>query len=75
MTWLRALLPSPMVKPKDSVSPISTGPVSLRQASSAELVGKSPRRTRRAKRRIRPIHVMEGSLGDLPILMIQDDGL
>ena len=41
-------------------SPVSTGPVSLRQASSAELVGESPRRTRRAKRRIRPVRVMEG---------------
>ena len=32
----------------------------------------SPRRTRRAKRRIRPVRVMERSVGDLPILTIQD---
>ena len=44
----------------------------FRPASSAELVGESPRRTRRAKRRMRPVRVMEGSVGDLPILTIQD---
>ena len=73
MLRLHALLPSPVAQPMDSVlSPVSTGPVSLHQASSAELVGKSPRRTRRAKRWIRPVRVMEGSVGDLPILTIQD---
>ena len=73
MSRLRALLPSPVAQPRDSVlSPVSTGPGSLRQASSAELVGESPRRTRRAKRRMRPVRVMEGSVGDLPILTIQD---
>ena len=73
MSRLRALLPSSVAQPQDSVSsPVSTGPVSLRQASSAELVGESPRRTRCAKQRIRPVRVMEGSVGDLPILMIQD---
>ena len=65
MSQLRTLLPSPVAQPRDSVlSPVSTGPVSLRQASSAELVGKSPRRTRHAKPRIRPVRVMEGSVGD-----------
>ena len=54
------------------LSPVSTGPGSVRQASSAELVGESPRRTRRANRRIRPVRVMGGSVGDLPILTIQD---
>ena len=73
MSRLRILLPSAVAQPKDSVlSPVPTGPVSLRQASSAELVGKSPRRTRCAKRQIRPIRVTEGSVGDLPILTIQD---
>ena len=46
--------------------------MSLRQAGSAELVGKSPRKIRCAKRWIRPVRVMEGSVGHLPILMIQD---
>ena len=73
MLRLLSLLPSPVAQPRDSVfSPVSTGPGSLRQASSAELVGESSRRTRRAKRRMRPVHVMEGSVGDLPILTIQD---
>ena len=67
------VLPLPMAQPQESVSsPVSTGPVSLRQASSAELVGESPRRTRRAKWWIRPVRVMTGSVGDLPILTIQD---
>ena len=49
MSRLRALLPL-LAQPTDSVlSPVSTGPGSIRQASSAELVGESPRRTRRAK--------------------------
>ena len=73
MSRLRALLPSPVAQSKDSVlSPVSTGPVSLRQASSAELDVESPRRTRCAKRQIRPVRVMGESVGDLPILMIQD---
>ena len=42
--------------------------MSLRQAGSAELVGK----IRRAKRRMRPVRVMERSVGDLSILTIQD---
>ena len=50
--------------------PVSTGPGSICQASSAELVGESPRRTRRAKRR--PVCVVERSVGDLPVLMLQD---
>ena len=54
------------------LSPVSTGPGSLRQASSAELVGVSPRRTRRDKRRMRPVRVMGGSVSDLQILTIQD---
>ena len=73
MSRLRGLLPSPVAQPRDSVlSPVSTGPGSLRQASSAELVEESPRRTRRAKRRMWPVRVMEGSVGDLPIPTIQD---
>ena len=47
MSQLRALLPLPVVQPMDSVlSPVSTGPGLLHQASSAELVGELPRRTR-----------------------------
>ena len=51
MSQLQALLLLPVAQPTNGVlSPVSTGPGSLRQASSAELVGESPRRTRRAKR-------------------------
>ena len=60
MSQLRALLPLPVAQPTNGVlSLLSTGPGSLRQASSAELVGESPRRTRHAKRRMRPVHVVE----------------
>ena len=73
MSQLRALLPLPVAQPTNGVlSPVSTGPGSLRQASSAELVGESPRRTRRAKRRMWPVCVVETSVRDLPVLMLQD---
>ena len=73
MSQLRALLPLPVVQPTDSVlSPVSTGPGSIRQASSAELVVESPRRTRHAKRRMRPVRVVGRSVGDLLVLTIQD---
>ena len=73
MLQLRALLPLPVAQPTNGVlSPVSTGPGSLRQASSAELVGESPRRTRRAKRRMRPVRVVETSVRDLPVLTLQD---
>ena len=60
MSRLRALLPVPVVLPSDTASP----PVELRN--------ESPRRTRRAQRRIRLGRVMNGSGCDLPILMLQD---
>ena len=41
-------------------------------SSPAELMEESPRRTRRAMRRIRPVRVMSGSVSDLPILTLQD---
>ena len=73
MSRLRTLLPLPVAQPQDSVSsPVLTGPVSVRQAGSAELVEDSVRRTRRAKRRMWPVRVMAGSVDDFPILTIQD---
>ena len=73
MLQLRALLPLPVAQPVDGVlSPASTGPGSVCQASPTELVGESPRRTRRAKRRMRPVHVVGTSVGDLPVLTLQD---
>ena len=62
-----------MAQPVDGVlSPASTFPRSLRPAGSAEFVGKSPRTTRRAKRWVRPVRVVETSVGDLPVLTLQD---
>ena len=49
-----------MAQPQNDVSP------------PAELMEESPRRTRRAKRRIRPVRVMSGSVSDLPILTLHD---
>ena len=60
LSRLRALLPLPVAQPQNDVSP------------PAELMEESPRRTRRAKRRIRPVRVMSGSVSDLPILTLQD---
>ena len=73
MSRLRALLPSPVAQPRDSLlSPVSTGPGSIRQASSAELVGESLRRTGRAKRRMQPVCVIEGSIGNFSVLTIEE---
>ena len=73
MSQLRALLPLPVAQPANGVlSPVSTGPGLLRQASSAELVGESTRRTRRVKRWMRPARVVETSVCDLRVLALQD---
>ena len=73
MARLRALLPSPVAQSQDSMlSPVPTGPASLCQGRSAELGLKSPRKTRRARWRVRPVRVVGESVGDLPILRIQD---
>ena len=73
MSQLRTLLPLPVAQPVDGVlSPASNGPRSLRPAGSAEFVGKSPRTSRRTHQRMRPVRVMETSVGDLPVLTLQD---
>ena len=73
MSQLRALLPLPVAQPTNGVLlPVSTGPGSLCQTSSAELVGESHRRTRRAKRRMRPVRVVETSVRDLLVLTLHD---
>ena len=62
-----------MTQSQDSMpSPVSTGPVSLHHARSTELELESPRRIRRARRRERPVCVVGESVGDLPVLTIQD---
>ena len=60
MLKLRALLPVPVVLPSVMVSP------------SVELKDESPRRTRRAQRRIRLVRVMDGLGCALPVLSLQD---
>ena len=73
MSRLRAFLPTPVAQLTDSMlSPVSIGPGLIRQASSAELVGELPRRTKRSKRRMQPVRFVERSVGNLPVLTIQD---
>ena len=70
---LRTLLPPAVAQSQEGMlSPVSSGPASLRHARSAELELESPRKTRRARRRMQPILVMGESVGDIPILTIQD---
>ena len=57
----------------DMVSPVQSSPVSMRHARSSEQESESPQKTRRARRRIRPIRVLEESVGDGPLtLTVQD---
>ena len=57
----------------DEVSPVQSSPVSMRHARSSEQESESPRQTRRARRRMRPIRVLEESVGvGLPTLTVQD---
>ena len=66
MARLRALLPPAVAQSQEQMlSPVSSCPGSVCPAHSADLEVESPRRTRRAKRRIRPVRVVEGSVGDL----------
>ena len=58
---------------RDMVSPVQSGPVSMRQARSAELDSGSPRKTRLARRRMRPVRILEESVGvEPPTLTVQD---
>ena len=66
---LRALLPPAVAQFREGMmSPVSSGPVSLRHARSAELELES----RWAKQRMRPVRVMGESVGDMQVLTIQD---
>ena len=56
----------------EMLSPVPSGPVLTRHTRSAELESESPRRTRRARRRMRPVRILEESVGDLPTLTVQD---
>ena len=54
------------------VSPDSSSSGSLRPGESPEVVDKSPRTTRRAYRRRRPVRVMDPPVENIPVLTIQD---
>ena len=57
---------------RDTMSPVPSSPVSPRHARSAEQYSESPRKTRRARCRMRPVRVLEESVGELPTLTVQD---
>ena len=73
MSQLRALLPWPAVPPAVGVvSPDFSSSGSLCPAGSPEVMYSSPRTTRRAFRRRRPVRVMEPPVENILFLMIQD---
>ena len=73
LSQLHALLPLQVVQPADGVvSPDSSSSGSLRPAESPEVMDKSPRTTRSAYRRRRPVRVMESPVENIPVLTIQD---
>ena len=73
LSQLRMLLPLPVVQPAAGVvSPDSSGWGSFRPGDSPDVVDRSPRTTRRAYRRRRPVRVMEPPVVNLPVLTIQD---
>ena len=73
LSQLRALLPLPVVQPAPGVvSPDSSGSGSFHPGDSPDVVDRSPRTTRRAYRRRRPVRVMEPPVVNLPVLTIQD---
>ena len=73
MSQLCALLPLSAVPPAVGVvSPDSSSSDSLYPAGSPEVMDRSPRTTRRAFRRRRPVRVMEPPVENIPVLMIQD---
>ena len=73
LSQLHALLPLPAVPPVVGVvSPDSSSSGSLCPSGSPEVLDRSPRTTRRAFRRRRPVQVMEPPVDNVSVLMIQD---
>ena len=73
LTRLRALMSQAATQSwGEMLSPVPSDPMSVRHARSAERESESPRRTRHACRRMRPVRVLEESVGGLPTLTIQD---
>ena len=52
----------------DMSSPVKSSPVSSRHARSAEREPETPRHTRRGRRRLRPVRILEEAVGELPTL-------
>ena len=72
---MRALLSPAAARSRGEIlSPVSSGPVSTRHARSAELESELPRKTRRAKRRMRPVRVLMkyGNLIDVQVQFIRN---
>ena len=69
MSQLRALLPLPAVLPTAGESPCSS---LMCPAGSPNAVVASPRTSRRAVRRRRPVRVMESPVPNVPVLTVQD---
>ena len=73
LSQLCELLPLPVVQSTAGVvSSDSSGSGSLRPCDSPEVVDRSPRTTRRAYRRRRPVRVVEPPVVNIPFLTIQD---
>ena len=72
LSQLRALLPLPVVLPTAGGLPDSPCSSSLCPAGSPNAVGASPRPSRRAIRRRRPVRIMESPVQNVQILMVQD---
>ena len=72
LTGLRVFMSQAARSRGEMLSPIPSGPVSTCHARSAELESESPRRTRRARRRMRPVRVLEESVSELPTSTAQD---
>ena len=72
LTRLRVFMSQAARSRRDMMSSVPSGPVSTCHARSAELESESPRKTRRARRRMWPVRVLEESVGELPTLTVQD---
>ena len=73
LTRLRALMSQAVARSRgEMLSPVPSDPVSTRHARSAERESESPQRTRRARRKMWPVRVLEESVCDLPTLTVQD---
>ena len=70
LSQLRALLPLPTVLPTAGGSPDATCSSLLCAAGSPDVVGASPRPSRRAIRRRQPIRIMESPVQNVPLLTV-----